>query len=222
MKRRLLAALAGLMILAPSAAAQDLPPDIRKVYNDYGVDGLISPCKHTVGELERTKAAIPPDIDQYAPDFPPLVDAALEAHARGDCTGKKPAPTATAGAGAPPLPTPTPTPGAAPTATKTVVSEPPDSGAAVPASSTPPGPPRADAQVRQVADARPANDTPAPVWMLGLGAAMLALGLIFVLVARRTSRGEAAYEGFRHAWGEAAWRTSGTWVDFVDWVRFGR
>jgi len=209
------------MILAVPAAAQDLPPDIRKVFNDYGADGLISPCKHTVGDLERTKAAIPPDIDQYAPDFPPLVDAALEAHARGDCAGKKPAAVATV---APVTPgrtaTPVPPPGAAVIPTKTVVSDPPDTAAAL--TSSPPGPPRADARVRAVADARPANAAPAPVWMLGLGAGMLALALIAMLVGGRTKRGEEAFEDFRHAWGEAALRTSGTWVDFVDWVRVGR
>jgi hypothetical protein len=222
--RRLLAGVAGLLILAPAAVAQDLPPDIRKVFNDYGADGLISPCKHTVGELERTKAAIPPDIDQYAPDFPPLVDLALEAHARGECAGKKPQPVTNEPLVPvrPRTPAATPKPGRTPVPTKTVVSEPPETGAAVVPSSTPPGPPRADAQVRKVSDARPANDTPAPVWMLGLGAGLLALALIAVLVAGRTRRGEAAFEHFRHAWGEAAWRTSGTWVDFTDWVRAGR
>ena len=208
----------GLLLLAAPAAAQDLPPDIRKVYDDYAADGRISPCKHTVGELERTKKAIPPDIDQYAPDFPPLLDAALEAHARGDCTGKKPAPVAAAPVTRP-LARPTPIPTAIPT--KTVAGDSPET-AAVPANSAPPGPPRADAELRRVADATPANDTPAPVWMLGLGAASLALALLLILLAARTRRGEAALEDFRHAWGEAAWRTSGTWVDFVDWVRLGR
>jgi hypothetical protein len=219
--RRLLPLLAGLAVLvaAVPAGAQDLPPAIKKVYDDYAADGRISPCKHTVNELQRTKAAIPPDIDQYAPDFPPLVDAALEAHARGECGGKKVTPVPTVVAPVTPLATPTPVDTAVPT--KTVVSDPPDTAAAV-ASATPPGPPRADAQITKVADARPANDTPAPVWMLGLGAGMLALGLIAVLLGARTRRGEAALEDFRHAWGEAAWRTSATWVDFRDWVRAGR
>ena len=41
-------------------------------------------------------------------------------------------------------------------------------------------------------------------------------------VARRFGWGEERFAGTRHAWGEAAYRTGGTWGDFLDWVRPGR
>src|SRR3989442_8258695 len=74
------------------------------VFADYTKDGHIDPCKHSAAELRRARADIPPDIEQYAPDFPEALDAALEARAGGRCDKKaKPAP-APAAAPAPPAP----------------------------------------------------------------------------------------------------------------------
>jgi hypothetical protein len=38
------------------------------------------------------------------------------------------------------------------------------------------------------------------------------------LAARHSER----FAGVSQAWREAAWRTSGTWSDFTDWLRPGR
>jgi hypothetical protein len=60
---------------------------------------------------------------------------------------------------------------------------------------------------------------------LFLPGTMLALALIGLLIAglsalaaKKTGR----LAGVGHAWQEAAWRTSGTWSDFTDWLRAGR
>jgi hypothetical protein len=49
--------------------------------------------------------------------------------------------------------------------------------------------------------------------LLGLAAAGLT-----ALLTRRSER----FAGVSHAWREAAWRTSGTWADFRDWMTPGR
>jgi hypothetical protein len=56
---------------------------------------------------------------------------------------------------------------------------------------------------------------------LGLLALAAMLGLL-ALAARRFGWGEVRLAGPRHAWGEAAYRASATWADFVDWIRLGR
>jgi len=57
-----------------------------------------------------------------------------------------------------------------------------------------------------------------PGTLLAIALVGLALAALSALVAKRTGR----LEGLDHAWQEAAWRTSGTWSDFTDWLRSGR
>src|SRR5438094_3711369 len=72
------------------------------VFADYTKDGHVDPCKHSAADLRRARADIPPDIEQYAPDFPEALDAALEARAGGRCERKaKPATAAPAPVAAP-------------------------------------------------------------------------------------------------------------------------
>src|SRR3712207_2288030 len=52
--------------------------------------------------------------------------------------------------------------------------------------------------------------------------ALPALAVLLALLARQFGWGEERLAGARHAWGEAAYRASGTWADFVDWIRPGR
>src|SRR3954454_17263853 len=92
--RRSLASAGMLVALAaPPAHAQSqaVQRAVLKIFQDYAVDGRIDPCKHTSQELKIAADNIPPDIDQYAADYPEAIKAALEARARGDCDGSKPA-----------------------------------------------------------------------------------------------------------------------------------
>jgi hypothetical protein len=54
---------------------------------------------------------------------------------------------------------------------------------------------------------------------------MLAIALLGLLVAAGSAfaaKRSGRLAGVSHAWREAAWRTSGTWGDFTDWLRAGR
>jgi hypothetical protein len=56
-------------------------------------------------------------------------------------------------------------------------------------------------------------------------AALLAVALLGLLIAAMSalaSKRTGRFAGVGHAWQEAAWRTSGTWSDFTDWLRSGR
>ena len=222
-------ALAGLVVLslaAPAAAQDDGNAIARKVLQDFSRDGRIDPCEHTSEELRLVLRHIPPDIEQYAPDYPSAVQQALEARARGECAGKQPQTIAPidpgsgatpAGAGNTPQPTATAVP------TKTVVPDPPepDDGTQIAAADAEPSA-RADAAVERAAAAEASNDAPAAVVGLGILAGLLALAALYVVAARRFGWGEERLAGPRHAWREATWRAGGTWQDFTDWLRFGR
>lgn len=57
-----------------------------------------------------------------------------------------------------------------------------------------------------------------PGTMLAIALLGLLIAALTALAAKRTGR----LAGVGHAWREAAWRTSGTWSDFTDWLRTGR
>ncbi len=69
---------------------------------------------------------------------------------------------------------------------------------------------------------RPHEGTPLGL-LIALGLlALSALLVALALLARRLGWGEERLAGPRHAWGEATYRASATWADFVDWIRLGR
>jgi hypothetical protein len=211
------------MILAGPAFAQQAVAE--KVLADFGADGIIDPCKHTSAELRLVQKNIPPDFEQYAPDYPAAIAAALEARARGDCAGKKPqAAAVTPAATATPAPTPEPTPVATRVPTKTVVAAPPEPETITIASATTAPKPSAkpDVALERVATARPANDAPAPVILLAILAGLLAISALFLMSMKRFGWEEGRLAPVAHAWREASWRTGGLWQDFRDWLRLGR
>ena len=57
-----------------------------------------------------------------------------------------------------------------------------------------------------------------PGTMLAIALVGLLLAALSAFAARRSER----FAGVAQAWREAAWRTSGTWNDFTDWLRLGR
>ena len=54
---------------------------------------------------------------------------------------------------------------------------------------------------------------------------LLAVALIGLLIAGMSAlaaKRDGRFAGVGHAWREAAWRSSGTWSDFTDWLRTRR
>jgi hypothetical protein len=185
-----------------------------QTYNAYRKTGSVPPCQFSPQTLQKAKAQVPPDIEQYAPDFPAALDAALQARARGACN-KTPASAAAA----------------APVASPT---QPPSSGGSAPApaataaTGTPsptPLPPGAATGISHLAGARTssgASAAPAPVIALAIVLALMALAALWWSLTSWRGLEPRWLLSARHAWMEASYRASGTWAEFTDWVRFGR
>lgn len=206
-------------VLAAPATAQQLPPYMQTMLGDLLNDGVLSPCNYTSDQLTTARRLIPPDQEQYG-ELGAAIQAAIDARARGECSGKKalaiPVPAATTGPAAlPPVSTAVPT--------RVVVPKPPEpeklevEQVVAPVTGDKPV-----VAVARIAAASPSNDPPAPVWLLLAAAGMLGAAGLYVLVAGRTRRGGEQLAGIRHAWDEFAWRAGGTWADFLDFVRLGR
>ena len=221
-------ALAGALLAAVAAPASAQMAVAQKVLADFATDGRIDPCKHTSDELRVVLKNIPPEFEQYAPDYPAAVKAALEARARGECAGKKPqAPAAvvTPAATAPPAPaaTPKPEPEATPVPTKTVVPEPPEpEKIQISATATATPTAKTDGALERVATARAANSAPAPVTLLAILSLLLGLGALLLIAMRRGTWEQGRMAPVAHAWREASFRIGGVWDDFRDWLRVGR
>jgi hypothetical protein len=240
-----------LLVALPSAAAAEFSREPQKVYDDYRSDAAIEPCDHTVAVYRRTLRQITPDVEEETPAFRPAVEAALRERERGkqgclegdsptqpDTTGDEgaaggstnttPSPPAQT---APPATTPAPVPPAsdapAPAPSESVPSAP--AAPAAPAAPTPtvaPAPPVTSsappaATAPTLLD-RPHTGTPVGLLIAAGLVALAALLVVLALLARRLGWGEERLAGSRHAWGEASYRASATWADFLDWTRLGR
>jgi len=220
-QRALLLALAVLALSAPSALADSFD----QVFKDYTNDGRIDPCKHSAKALAQAKDDVPPDIEQYAPDFPEALDEAIEARARGKCRRAAretaPAPPPTATTGTPAAPPPSGTTGA--TGSTGAATASPGEPPAPAATNGPAGAPSDDAITRAAAGDRSSDSgAPAPLIFLAVLAGLLALGGAAYGIARWRAWEPPWALRTRHALGEAGWRASATWADFTDWLRLGR
>ena len=210
-------------MLAPAAPAQTNAEQRAaiEVFQDYAPDGRIDPCKHTADELRKAAKTIPPDIEQYAADYPAAIAAAIEARARGECDETaRSTPTPQPAATQPPAVTPgaAAAPAAPGDGAETVVPEPPAPETAPVAVTTG----ATAAGIDEVAAASTSTGAPLPVVLLGVLAGLLALLALIAFLLRRAGVGEDRWAGAAHAIREARWRASGTWEDFQDWVRLGR
>ena len=215
--RPLLAALCALALLLPATAFADPFDD---VFADYQKDGRINACSHSPEELQQAKDDIPNDIEQYAPDFPAALDAAMEERARG-CDGESPADTGAAPPGATTTPsggTPAPAvPGTATTPT-TPGQTPAPPGTAQPA------PAAGDGAIENAAarDDDSGGDFPPAILALAILLGLLALASLVWGLFRFFAWEPRWLLGARHSVAEAGWRTSGAWADFTDWLRSRR
>jgi len=235
----------------PAVASAAVAKNVKRVLADYKNDGKIDPCRHSAKDLRDTLKAIEANTEQYAPDFPAAVEAALEARAAGDCRKKEEkaeatptaTPTPTAAAPSAPSAPPSPPASAAPAAPSTpeapavpeappaataappqeVVPEPPAPGGAGVTPGTPP-PPATDPNLSLERTAARSESALGPLPWLVLGALLGAalLAALTALFLRRYSWGEERLAPVVHAVGEAGYRTGGTWAAVTDWVRRGR
>ncbi|HEU4992436.1 MAG TPA: hypothetical protein VFT52_08105 [Luteimonas sp.] len=226
-RRSLPLALVAVAVLALPAATQADP--FHQVFREYQRTGAIDGCHFSAQALKSAKAQVPNDIQQYAPDFPDALDAAIAQRASGACgkgasktTAVQPAPAATTTAPAPP-PAPAPAGGTAapqpaapvPAAPVATVPQPTPSPVASPAVVN-------DAIPAAARSARSDSGTPAPlIVLLALAALALLAGATWSL-ARWWAYDAPWLAGLRHATGEAGWRTSAAWAEFTDWLRLGR
>ena len=236
-----LALVAGALALAPGVALADGDA----VIDDFQSDGSITACDHSAQDLRDAQEAIGPDIEQYSPELPSAIEAALSARAAGGCgsgggdggggggsgagggggdggaTGGGAA-GGSAGPGAPPGSGA----GAAP-------GTPGGGGSGLPGQGGPTPGPQADltADPSVAGQAVPRNaqpavagaaDAPAPILLLAILGALLALGAAAFALGRWWAFEPAWLLGTRHSWHEAGFRASAVWAEFRDWVRLGR
>ena len=200
------------LTLGPTATAVATSA-FEQTYNAYRSSGRVAPCRFSAATLQKAKSEVPPDIEQYAPDFPAALDAALQARALGAC-GKKGATAAAPAAGATPPSTPA-GPGGSANA--------PTSASATPAPTALPG--ASAATIAATAAAKRgagASTAPAPVIALAVILAALALAALAWMLTAWRGLEPVWLTGTRHAWSEAGYRASGTWAEFTDWLRLGR
>jgi hypothetical protein len=224
--------LSGILVLGLAGPAHALDPTLTRDLSD---DGKINdPCKYSAATLQASLNKVGADNDQYSPQIRTALQSALKAHASGACDPKPTAtattaPTVTATAGAA-TPTATPAAGTAghtggPPATgggtKHVVDPPPGPQAAVTLNGDAPVAAEA-ASLAGAIVAKPSNDPPMVLIMLGIVLGALALGGLLVAGGRRLGFAEGPLSEARHSWREAAWRLGGNWETFRDWVRAGR
>ncbi|HEY5195781.1 MAG TPA: hypothetical protein VIJ51_02005 [Solirubrobacteraceae bacterium] len=198
--------LGGLVVAAPAASASAFDT----LFNTYRNTGTIPSCKYSVAELQSAESSVPPDIQQYAPDFPAALQAALQARARGVCGGK--------GNGATPA---APKSGAA--------SKPKGPARPSPAGVTPAPTRSAAAGLSPIAAAAAAAPSAggsgtgkvALIVVAALMAALAAAALWWMVAVLRGR--EPAWMGpAGHALGEVRLRAGGALREFADWIRLGR
>jgi hypothetical protein len=213
----LIAVLLALLAVAPAAQANAF----KDIFGAYRQRGQVDPCKWSATQLSDAKRQVPNDIDQYAPDFPQALDDAIAKRAAGACA-KQAATTSTAAATPPPPTTsgPTATTGVPPGSTPPAPS---GEQAPQPAATSKPAPAIADDAVLAASKQRSSDaGIPAPLVALAVIAVLMMLAALLYALARWWAWEPEWLVRARHAGAEASWRASGSWAEFMDWLRLGR
>ncbi|HWH43605.1 MAG TPA: hypothetical protein VNT32_02640 [Thermoleophilaceae bacterium] len=213
MRKLLLALIALALVPAPASA-----DTFDRIYDDYKADGEIDACRYSDDDLRRAEGQVPPDIDQYAPDFVEQLARARQKRASGGCDPKpKPRKEVEAAPAAPAPAKPRP-PGAKP---EPVIATPPAPAAparTVLAARTP------DAAIPQTA-ALPSGGGGAPAALVLLAilaglAALAGLGALAAWFYGYDLRGTLRPIGASAS--EAGGRGADLAGEFWDWLRLGR
>lgn len=220
--------------------------DVKRVYRDYEADGELKTCVHKRLALKRTLRSVDDLYDTDYPEFKPTLEAAIEDYSEEvrRCEEEEaeaeetPTPTPAPQTTPDPTPAPAPPPPVAdsgdvpgiggggggnddpPPRDPKPAPDPPGEGDVAPVQPSPTPVPPPAAPVEPQLAVTSAGDSNLMVPALLLAAALLGLGLTgaSALAARRGGR----LAGWGHAWREAAYRTTGAWGDFADWLRLGR
>jgi hypothetical protein len=211
-----LVVLLALLAIAPAAQANAF----KDIFGAYKKSGQVDACKWSARQLADAKDQVPNDIEQYAPDFPNALNDAIQKRAAGGCAkSAAPAPATTSTPGAPPA-QPTATTGVPP---GTTPAAPASSQAPQPTPTSNPSPAIADKAVLAASKSRSSDaGVPAPLVALAVIGGLLALAALLYLVARWWAWEPDWLVRARHAGAEASWRASGSWAEFMDWLRIGR
>jgi hypothetical protein len=229
MKRTITLLLALLTVLAAAPVAH--ANAFKDIFAAYRTSGKIDGCRYSATQLAQARRQIPNDIQQYAPDFPNALNDAIQVRTAGGCTPAAIAaaagsPTATAaGAGSPgtstgkgPIATTgVPPPGATPPTSVPAGQAPQPTPLPKPASSV------TDKLVLAASRTKSSDaGVPAPLVALAVIAAILLLAGLLYGLGRWWAWEPRWLVRARHAGAEAGWRASGSWAEFMDWVRLGR
>lgn len=211
-----------LLALPAWAAANELTQvelNIRKNAIEKHV-AAVDACAFTTKQLNAALSQIPNDLAQYESVLGTAIRGALRARAAGACD-KRPTPaptTSTPQIAAPTITTTTPASPSAGTAPTAPVIGPSPAPPTLPVSFLRPS----VVPVSALTVSSPDTGPPAPLIVLAGLAAVLAVIGLFAFVVHRLGLDPRWVRPVRHAFGEAGWRSAGTWEDFTDWLRFGR
>ena len=210
-------ALVAALLAAPAGAAG---ADFSDLYRDYRGDGEIDGCRYSEADLRDAEQEVPPDVEQYAPNFVDALASAREKRSRGECEKKPAAPPPAAAAPAAPPPGAAPPAAAAPAAPPAAA--PP--AAVVPVPRAPAREVVAGVKPPEVEKAAASGEDGFDAWPLLVAAAAV---LVLVMLMFGISRffGWSAAERLRPlraAAADAGERTADWAAEFLDWVRLGR
>jgi hypothetical protein len=105
----------------------------------------------------------------------------------------------------------------------TTPAAPPSGQAPQPAPTSSPAPAIADKAVLAASKTRSSDaGIPAPLVALAVIGGLMALAALLYALARWWAWEPRWLVRWRHAGAEAGWRASGSWAEFMDWLRLGR
>jgi cobalamin biosynthesis Mg chelatase CobN len=218
------------LLLLPASLAQ-ADDAYQRVAAAYGRSaGRLDPCSFSKADLQAAVKGIPKEIATTVPAIRQAMQDAIAAHDKGSCKGIAPTNGAsTSGAAVPPVATPT-TPATTPASPATT--EGPVAGAVAPgaAPTTPSTATPAPGSATQPTPAAVAPKAPAthsrdttPLLVVAIAIGVLALLALLTWAWWRLRGLDPRWtKSWRHAWGEAGYRTTSTWSEFTDWLRLGR
>jgi hypothetical protein len=212
----LIAVLLALLAVVPAAQASAF----KDIFGAYKQTGQVDACKWSARQLADAKQQVPNDIEQYAPDFPNALNDAISKRAAGGCSKQAAAAAPTTSTPASPPSQPTATTGVPP---GTTPAAPASSQAPQPTPTSNPAPAIADKAVLAASKSRSSDaGIPAPLVALAIIGALMALAALLYGLARWWAWEPHWLVRARHAGAEASWRASGSWAEFMDWLRLGR
>lgn len=218
-RSRILVALIGALAISLVLTASALANAFTQVYNSYRKTGHVAPCTFSEQTLRQANGQVPPDIEQYAPDFPAALQAALQARARGACGGPSGASPSSAAASS--TGTPAPPSGGGAAAGPSVPSTPGAAPASGPSAATEAGHSVLPLTLASHSSSG-SGGVPAAIIALAVLAGLLALALGVYGLARWRGWDPPWLRYLSHSFSEAGFHAEATWAEFADWVRLGR